>query len=522
MKKMLKSIVSLLLVLMLLASTATVLAEGYKVIIKNENANITIVGSEFNFYKLFSVAYNTTTDAITYSYDDTCVAAEYNGKSGNDLIPVIENMTTEEINEFAAQLYANRGSTPTYTETATSETLEMMIDAPGYYLVTVTVKNTNGAEDKNTNGAEVKDTVVSRAILVSVYQDETTIALKADAPGLTKEILHNELNTWGSVGDNASEDIIYYQITTTVCDTTGYTKYDYIIHDIMDPGLTLYAPETIEIADLDKKYYTVTTTCDDGDTFEVKVDILQAVADGVLKAGDQLVTTCSAVLNKNAKIYSEGHNDNVAYLEYSNNVYDTKSTGATPEVKVYDWTFKADVKKADDQGNTLAGAIFVLSKSNNLSVTYDAENGLSSTDDLIPFVVDGTKYMPAQDVDESTVFVIDASEFTLYYLDDAVTYYLYEVQEPAGYSKLQNPISIKITAEYNNIGDEIKKTLLAVSGDQGAWKVDEETNVISVINVSGSVLPSTGGMGTTVFYVIGGVLVLGAVVIMLLRRRTNK
>ena len=515
MKKMLKSIVSLLLVLMLLASTATVLAEGYKVIIKNENDNITIVGSEFNFYKLFSVAYNTTTDAITYSYDDTCVAAEYNGKSGNDLIPVIENMTEEQINAFAADLYANSGSAPTYRETATSETVEKTINDPGYYLVTVTVKNSNGAENK--------DDIVSRAILVSVYKDETTITLKADAPSLTKEILHNELNTWGSVGDNASEDIIYYQITTTVCDTTGYKEYDYIIHDKMDPGLTLYAPETIAIKDLDAKYYTVTTNCDDGDTFEVKVDILRAVADGVLTAGNQLVTTCSAVLNENARIYSEGHNDNVAYLEYSNNVYDTESTGATPEVKVYDWTFKADVKKVDDHDNTLAGAIFVLSKSNNLSVTYDAENGrLSSTDDLIPFVVDGTKYMPAQSADESTVYVIDASEFTLYYLDDAVTYYLYEVQEPAGYSKLQNPISIQITAEYNDIGDEIKKTLLAVSGDQGAWKVDEGTNVISVINVSGSVLPSTGGMGTTVFYVIGGVLVLGAVVMMLLRRRTNK
>lgn len=513
MKKMLKSIVSLLLVLMLLASTATVFAEDYKVIIKNENANITIVGSEFNFYKLFSVAYNTTTGAITYSYDDTCVAAEYNGQSGNDLIPVIEKMTKEQINAFADDLYANSGSEPTYTETANSETVKMTINDPGYYLVTVTVKNSNGAENK--------DDIVSRAILVSVHKDETTIELKADAPSLTKEILHNELGTWGSVGDNASEDIIYYQITTTVCDTTGYMEYNYIIHDKMDPGLTLYAPEDIAIKDLDAKYYTVTTNCDDGDTFEVKVNILQAVADHALEAGDQLVTTCSAVLNKNAKIYSEGHNDNVAYLEYSNNVYDTESTGATPEVKVYDWTFKADVKKADKEGKTLDGAIFVLSKSNNLSVTYDAENGLSSTDDLIPFVVDGTKYMPAQSADESTKYVIDASEFTLYYLDDAVTYYLYEVQEPAGYSKLQNPISIKITAEYNDIGDEYTEMLLAVSGDQGAWKVDEE-NVISVINVSGNVLPSTGGMGTTVFYVIGGVLVLGAVVMMLLRRRTNK
>ena len=513
MKKMLKSIVSLLLVLMLLASTVTVLAEGYKVEINNENANITIVGSEFNFYKLFSVAYNATTDAITYSYDDTCVAAEYNGKSGNDLIPVIETMTTEEINAFAADLYT-KCSTPTLSETAKAETLSVTLTDPGYYLVTVTVKNSNGAEDK--------DDIVSRAILVSVYKDETNITLKADAPSLTKEILHNELDTWGSVGDNASEDIIYYQITTTVCDTTGYTEYKYIIHDLMDPGLTLYAPEDIAIKDLDAKYYTVITTCEDGDTFEVSVDILQAVADGVLKAGDKLVTTCSAVLNKDALVYDEGHNDNVAYLEYSNNVYDTESTGATPEVKVYDWTFKADVKKTDDQGTALSGALFVLSKSNSLSVTYDAETGLSSTDDLIPFVVDGTKYMPAKDVDETTVFLIDASEFTLRYLDDAVTYYLYEVQEPAGYSKLQNPIAIKITAEYNDIGDEITEMNLSVSGDQGAWEYDKETKVISVINVSGSVLPSTGGMGTTVFYVIGGVLVLGAVVIMLLRRRTNK
>ena len=146
-----------------------------------------------------------------------------------------------------------------------------------------------------------------------------TATPKGDKPSLDKQIKHNESGEWGVVGDNQIGDTVEFRTITKVPDTAGYTKYDYIIHDTMSAGLTSNvtssADVTIKVNDttvLTTEYYIVTAT---GNSFSATVDILQAIADGKMNANDQLYTYYTGVLNTDAKVYDEGKQDNVAYLE---------------------------------------------------------------------------------------------------------------------------------------------------------------------------------------------------------------
>lgn len=193
-----------------------------------------------------------------------------------------------------------------------------------------------------------------------------TATPKGDKPSLDKQIKHNESGEWGVVGDNQIGDTVEFRTITKVPDTAGYTKYDYIIHDTMSAGLTSNvtssADVTIKVNDttvLTTEYYIVTAT---GNSFSATVDILQAIADGKMNANDQLYTYYTGVLNTDAKVYDEGKQDNVAYLEYSNNPHVDTEKGKTPEKKVYDWTFKMGINKVNENGGQLTGAKFALSK----------------------------------------------------------------------------------------------------------------------------------------------------------------
>ena len=144
-----------------------------------------------------------------------------------------------------------------------------------------------------------------------------TAAPKGDKPTLNKQIKHNENGEWGVVGDNQIGDTVEFRTITKVPNTSGYTKYDYIIHDTMSAGLTsnvkTSADITIKVNDatvLPAEYYTVTAN---GNSFSVQVDILKAIQDGKLAHDNELYTYYTGVLNADAKVYDEGKQDNVAY-----------------------------------------------------------------------------------------------------------------------------------------------------------------------------------------------------------------
>ena len=381
----------------------------------------------------------------------------------------------------------------------------------GYYLVKDKDNTLNNADDFNT------------AYIMQVVGDVQAVP-KGDKPSLDKQIKHNESATWGVVGDNQIGDTVEFRIITTVPDTAEYTQYDYIIHDTMSVGLSsnvkTAADVTIKVNDtgdaLSADYYTVTAN---GNTFSVKVDIIKAVNDGIMSKGDELYTYYTGVLNEDAKVYDEGKQDNVAFLEYSNNPNNDEK-GKTEEKKVYDWTFKMTVNKVDGEGNNLTGAKFVLSKDGTLKVAdlnCNEEGVPAATEKLIGLVkVSEGVYRVAVKGDADVVYVIDAGEAVIKGLDDAIDYYFYETKAPAGYNLLKEPVNFKISADYNTDGSEYT-TVTATVGD-----AQSENLKANVVNNQGTELPSTGGVGTTIFYIVGAVLVAAAGILLITKKRMSK
>ena len=408
-------------------------------------------------------------------------------------------------NETAAKAFATKISGYLDTTAAVEGTDKITGLSAGYYLI----------KNKSVNEGEAYTDFILQVV------NNVKITPKGQKPTLEKQIKHND-GEWGVVGDNQIGDTVEFRTITTVPITTGYTEYDYTIFDEMSTGLTSDVKDasgiTIKINDeekLDSSYYTVTVNAN---KFSVKVDILKAIREGKIAEGNKLYTYYTGVLNEDANVYDKGNQQNTAYLQYSNNPHDT-TKGETPHVTVYDWTFKMNVQKIDgaDKEKELKDAKFVLSKNGAVDLGTIDENGTpTKTENLIKLVYDSenSTYRVATASDKNITYVMTAGNITIKGLDDAVDYYLYETKAPAGYNRLTEPVKFKINATYDETGDSCTAVSTKV-GDKAAVTGLK----VSVENNAGTTLPSTGGMGTTVFYVVGGGLMAVAVVLLVTKKR---
>ena len=397
--------------------------------------------------------------------------------------------------------------------TAGEGTNSITVSGPGYYLI----KNTSVGE------GEVFTDYILRVV------GDVKVNPKSGKPTLDKQIKHNDDGTWGVVGDNQIGDTVEFRTITTVPVVSGYTQYTYVIHDEMSAGLTSNVRSkddvTIKVNDetvLDKNYYTVTVDPENANKFTVTVDVLNAIKDGKMVEGNTLYTYYTGILNENAKVYNDGKQDNKqdnkAYLEYSNNPHGA-TTNSTPVKVVYDWTFKMGVKKVDGaDGTPLTDAKFVLSKEKNCDLgAIDADGQPRNTENLISLIEnnDGSYTVAPAGYTGHVVNVMTAGDITINGLDDATVYYLYETKAPAGYNRLTAAVRFEITATYSDAGDSCTSATATVNNDP-------QTSVsVSVRNNKGSILPSTGGIGTTIFYVIGGGLMAVAAVLLVTKKRMN-
>lgn len=384
------------------------------------------------------------------------------------------------------------------------------VSGPGYYLI----KNTSVGE------GEVFTDYILRVV------GDVKVNPKSGKPTLDKQIRHNETGVWGVVGDNQIGDTVEFRTLTTVPIVSGYTEYTYVIHDEMSAGLTSNVRSnedvTIKVNDetvLDKNYYTVTVDEVNTNKFTVTVDVLNAIKDGKMVEGNTLYTYYTGILNEKAKVYNDGKQDNKAYLEYSNNPHDHATTNSTPVKVVYDWTFKMGVKKVDGaDGTPLTDAKFVLSKEKNCDLGAIGDDGQPhNTENLISLIKnsDGSYTVAPAGYNGSVVNVITAGDITINGLDDATVYYLYETKAPAGYNRLTAAVRFEITATYSDAGDNCTSVTATVNNDV------QSSVSVNVRNNKGSTLPSTGGIGTTLFYVIGGVLMAVAAVLLVTKKRMN-
>ena len=515
--KTMKKILSLVMgLVMALAMSVTAFAAGENYSITIENS---VPGHTYEAYQIFAGDLtmkdgNKVLSNITWgSGVDTANLPD----DLKDAAAVAEQLTNGQMTaaDFAKQIapYLKADGVKTSNAVTGGYTISGL-DA-GYYLVKDQDNSLHNADDFYT------------AYIMEVVGD-VTAKPKGDKPSLNKQIKDNDKGTWGVVGDNQIGDTVEFRTISTVPNTEGYTKYDYIISDTMSDGLT----SNVKTADdvnitvngkvLPRNYYDVT---ENGNSFQVHINILGAIADGYMTAGAEIITSYTGVLNGTAKVYNEGNQDNTAHLEYSNNPNNTEDKGRTPDSKVYDWTFKMDVHKVDKNNNRLEGAKFVLSKNGSLNVADMScdENGVPTvTTDLIGLVrnADGDYVVATADANkDDIVYAIEAGNATIKGLDDVTDYYLYETKAPAGYNLLSKPVEFHITAEYNEDGSALQEGYPTVTVDKGEPSTDLSTNVV---NQSGAELPSTGGIGTTIFYVVGGLLVVGAGIVLVTKKRMGK
>lgn len=406
----------------------------------------------------------------------------------------------------------------------------------GYYLVKDKDNTLTGANDFYT------------AYLMKVVANVTATP-KGEKPTLEKQIQNNNTGEWSTTGNVAFQlgDTVNFRIITSVPDVSRYPNgYTYIVHDTMTVGFTskVTTDKTSVSIVIDNDptdtlagdYYTIVLNPhgDTGETshFDLTIDISKAIADGKIQAGDKLYINYAAVLNEKADFYQIGEktNTNTAQLEYSNNP-NGAGTGKTPESKVNAWTLPAIISKVDGKDNTktLEGAKFVLSRNPNLKVSDMKcdENGVPTiTTDLIPLFAPGDQQTSTAAYDIATAEQVAAGTHITYVVElgskvlagfGEHAYYLYETKAPNGYNLLAEPV--KFTFHTSATMDLMTDP---------AWITLNDSTIkltgmnFDIANNSGATLPETGGIGTTLFYVIGALLVVGAGVLLVTKKRMGK
>ena len=506
--KHIKKLASLLLVLVMvfaLATTAFAEETSYSITINNSAKDHT-----YEAYQIFTGDLSgTTLSNIVWGSG----VSEAGQTALGDAAAKAETLKTEaDAKAFAKAVAPYLTTAAGSANTVTDGKYVISGLAAGYYLV------------KDQDGSLTGDADAYTEYIIRVVSD-TTATPKSSVPTVEKKVKDTNDSTgvtsdWQDSADYDIGDSIPFQLKATLANNvSSYTTYKVVFHDTLSKGLTYNNDAKVYIGGTETNGFTVTATvnADGTTTLTVSCDDVKA-----LGAGNSSVITVeyTAKLNENAVLGSAG-NPNKVYLEYSNNPNKSESgenheTGKTPEDTVIVFTYQTIINKVDSENKPLTGAAFKLEK---LIKGKDGAAGTWTT--VKEFTVDET-----------------TTSFTFSGLDDG-QYKLTETKTPAGYNTI-DPIYFVIEATHDVTADApTLKTLNAYLTDangnkQTEMKDGESVNIdlgtvdltagsitTTVVNKSGSELPSTGGIGTTIFYVLGGVLVLAAVVLLVTKKRMS-
>lgn len=473
-------------VLALLAALALVLAMAVPAWAEGNTGSITVQGAvngeSYSIYKIFDVTgYDMTTKPhkITYKVTDSWASFFEKGKPGATYVTLdskkqISAITLDSTNapEFAAAAIEwAKDSTHNIKATDTKKADESGVTftgvTNGYYLVDTSLGALCSLDNVTGNAAKISE--------------------KNKVPSVEKKVKSG--NNYESSNSAKIGDTVEYKTTITINGSVEKV----VLHDKMDAGLT-FNETSVKVkvggADVTEDNYTLKkpgTESSDPCTFEIEFKDSYIAG---LATGTQIEVTYSATLNESAVIGTTG-NKNDTWLKYGNN------GSVTSETTTYSYSF--DLVKTDSDGTLLAGAKFKL---------YADQNCANE----IKLVADGANGYRVATTGEKEVQYIETnatSALTIKGLKGTTTYYLKEIEAPKGYNELENAFAFNI--ESANISSNLSAT-------NNKW-VEENSTGIHIINKSGTVLPSTGGMGTTVFYVVGGGLMAVAVVLLVTKKR---
>ena len=486
MKKIFAVLMALTLILSL--SVATVCADEVKEwtgsITIEGTAHVPVAGKTFAAYKVLDAVAVDADDldaGVLYTiptnlqkiYDDLCGGAD--GVATVDEVTAYINANTDT---FAATILAEVKDivTPT-TSNIVGDTAVIDNLAFGYYVI----------EDQGTA------TPISALMLKST---SATVKVKADKPDIDKAIdgdADADVTTNDLVDYNTAKvgDVVPYVLTSKVPDMTGYTTYTYTVTDTFSAGLTFnYDEDNLN----DAVEITIGGVAYNDYTVELNGQVLTITFNNFIaqsaKKGEEIVIKYSATVNENAVFGVEG-NPNTVYLTYSNNPQEN-TTENTVEDIVYTYLVDLVINKVDGKDTPLQGAKFDLKDANGNVIA----SGESDANGLVVFT-----------------WVGDVKG-----LRDGETYTIVETEAPAGYNK----------------ADDIEFQVICVDPDADAtnkdctWSTDDpkvtfdttDNRLESTIqNLTGWLLPETGGIGTTIFYVVGGLMMVFAGIVLVSKKR---
>lgn len=420
--------------------------------------------------------------------------------------------------------------------------------AAGYYLV------------KDQDGSLEGDADAATEYIVQVLGNVTMEPKDSDIPTVEKKVSEEDYRrddgygtTYNDVADWDIGDSVPFKLIGSIPDMSAYDTYEYIFTDTLSNGLTLQAG-TIKVYIAREKndevnnytpltqgvHYTLNTQNigeNGGGSFTISFADLKTAPYVNEEGRNYVIVTYDATLNAKAEIGLPG-NPNSVDLQFSNNP-NGDGLGRTTEDKVIVFTYELDGTKVDGANvdTKLEGAEFVLFNGGHTRVAH-IENGKLVEWVNLPGGYNNGNYEEIpyevwEAFNETTnVIMTSAAEgvFGVSGLDDG-TYYLMEIEAPNGYNLLDRDLEIVIAATTTNgqTWDGIPANALTALEVQTQLGEDEPVdgvgNVetgevgIQVTNNQGATLPETGGMGTTLFYVIGGLLVVGAGILLVVRFR---
>ena len=471
--KLLKKYFGVLLAMIMVLSMSTVAFAAHGT---NDNSgsitiNDAVEGQTYNAYQVLVLeSYNTDAGAYSYKANDNWKdwlkrQTQYVSIDAQGYVTWVEGADAAAFAKAALAHAKENKITPTDAKTADSTTVAFTGLNLGYYLV---------------------DTTLGTLCSLDTTIPDVTMNEKNEVPSQTKEVQEDSDGSWGDENTAEIGDTVNYR--TTISAKKG--AQGYVLHDVMSAGLTLNE-NSVTVTGLTKgqdanngDYHVVTTGLSDGCTFEVMFH--QSYLDTITTNTD-IVVTYSAVVNEKAEIY-DASNPNKTTLKYGE---DSEFETVPSETKTY--TFKVDVVKTDGDDKVLDGAQFKL---------YDAKTGGK---EIAVVEESNGVYRLAKDGETGVEYITTVKgQLEIKGFDANTNYYLEETKAPDGYNKLAERVEIAV-----------KEANLEASVSNDTW----QSGGVHIVNKAGDLLPTTGGMGTTILYIIGGVLVVAAGSMLVIRRK---
>ena len=519
---------------------------------------------QYEIYQIFTGVFkdNVLTD-VKWGKNGTGTAGE---AVTNEVLDVLEAVASKTDNEDKLDVildYANLNGEAFAIHKTNDKKVELENLADGYYLV------------KDVAGSQEGEHEAYTTYIVKVVDGTLTIDRKSGVPTVDKVIVEGDQET--EENEVSIGDTINYKFTGTLpSNIVDYDTYFYKFTDTMEAGLTYTNDLTVTVngKDVTEYFYDKATVGEDGKTtLIVAIKDLLALEqiDGVgeITSQTKVVVTYTAVLNEKAEVGTNG-NKNDVNLEYSNNPNDDGEgatnppekdtdeeepkpdhpTGVTPKDEVWTYTTEIIIIKVDENGNRLTGAEFTLTGTSVKKVVVKTEKFTASDEGTYYKLKDGSYTETAPTEDDPTTEDVnedntaDYESTTQKYVKETVT----EVQEKKEEVNVKAHVGEDGTVTFTGLGvgdytiresvipagyNSVADMFVTIEWNHADYDVDNctwtykwtddvgEGNTVTVVNQSGSTLPETGGMGTTILYVGGGILVLAAIVLLIVKRRAN-